>query len=83
MTKEQRNLEIALNCYLSDIPDNRKELVREKLIASEWIPYKEHKPPYGTRILTKIREGDFFVEWFDGRRGDGILEITHWKPLIK
>jgi hypothetical protein len=27
--------------------------------------------------------GSIFVEWFYGRRGDGVLEITHWKPLIK
>ena len=83
MMNEQKEMKMALDCYLCDIPDSRKELVREKLLTSEWISYEEQKPPTDTRILTKSREGCVMVEWFYGRRGDGILEITHWKLLIK
>ena len=81
MTKE--TIEVVVGYYVSEIPDSRKELVREKLLTSEWIPYKEQKPPSDTRILAKYRGGDIYVEWFYGHQGDGILEITHWKSLIK
>jgi len=83
MLNEQREMEIALDCYVYALPESRRELVREKMRTSEWIAYEEQKLPTETRIMTKIRNGDIFVEWFYGRRGEGILEITHWKPLIK
>ena len=83
MLNEQREMEIALDCYVCDIPESRRELVREKMRASEWISYDEQKPPTETRIMTKSREGAIFAEWFYGCREEGILEITHWKPLIK
>ena len=83
MLNEQREMEIALECYVCDLPESRRELVHEKMRASEWISYDEQKPPTETRILTKDRAGGIFVGWFYGRRGEGVLEITHWKPLIK
>jgi hypothetical protein len=79
-------LETALDYYVRDsnnVSDDRKELVREKMLTSCWIPYEEQKPSSDTRILAKYREGTVYVEWFYGRQGTGILEITHWKPLIK
>jgi len=79
-------LETAIDYYVRDrnnVSDDRKESVREKMLPSSWIPYEEQKPPSETGILTKNREGTVYVEWFYGRRGTGILEITHWKPLIK
>ena len=83
MLNEQIEIETALDCYVCDIPESRRELVHEKMRTSEWISYDEQKPPMDTRILTKDVGGAIFVEWFYGRRGDGILEITHWKLLIK
>jgi len=80
-------LETEIDYYVRDssykISDDRKELVREKMLTNRWIPYEEQKPPLETRILTRNREGTAYVEWFDGRRGTGVLEITHWKPLVK
>jgi len=80
-------LEEAIDYYVNDsmnkISDDRKELVREKMLTSRWIPYEEQKPPSETRILTINRAGNVYVEWFYGRRGTGINEITHWKSLIR
>ena len=82
-----QSIETEIDYYVSDssnkISDDRKELVREKMLTSRWIPYEEQKPPYGKRILVKYREGTVYVVWFYGRKGTGILEITNWKPLIK
>ena len=79
--------EVVVDYYINDsmnkIPDKRKELVREKMLTSRWIPYEEQKPPSEKRIFTKNRDGNFYVEWFYGSRGEGLCEITHWKPLIK
>ena len=82
MLNEQREMEIALDYYVCDLPESRRELVREKMRTSEWIAYDEQKPPK-TRIMKKDRAGGIFVGWFYGFRGKGILEMTHWKPLIK
>ena len=81
MIKE--TIEVVVGYYLNEISDSRKEFVREKMLASEWIPYEEQKPPSETKILAKYKSGDIFVEWFYGLQEDGILEITHWKPLVK
>ena len=54
-------IETAVDYYVRDsmnkIPDSRKELVREKMLANQWIPYEEQKAPSDTRILTKNKEG--------------------------
>jgi hypothetical protein len=75
--------EVVVGYYVNELPEKRRELVREKMLASKWIPYEEQKPPSETRILAKYRDGSIYVEWFYGFQGEGILEITHWKPLIK
>jgi len=80
-------LKTAVDYYVRDscnkISDCRKELVREKMLTSRWIPYEEQKPPSNTRILAKYKDGTIYVEGFYGFNVTGILEITHWKPLVK
>ena len=84
MSEEEQAVDDYINGSINKIPDNRKELVREKMLKSRWIPYEEQKPPSEKRILEKTQNGSVGVVWFNGiQRWDGILKITHWKPLLK
>jgi hypothetical protein len=80
-------LEIAVDYYINDsinkISDNKKKLVREKLLASKWISFEEQKPRCGHRILEKTQGEKFYVAWYYGSCLQGPLKMTHWKPLIK
>ena len=80
-------LKRAVDYYISEnlnkSPNSRKALVREKLLTSEWIPCEEQKPPSETRILARYKDGSVCLGWFYGFQGDGVLKVTHWKPLIK
>ena len=76
----------AVDYYInssSKIPNRRKRFVREKLLASEWISCEEQNPPSRTKILAKYKNGSVYVGLFYGFHGDGVLKVTHWKPLIK
>ena len=80
-------LKRAVDYYISEsmnqVPNRKKELVREKLLTSEWIPCEKQKPPLETRILAKYKDGSVCIGWIYGFQGDGVLKVTHWKPLIK
>jgi hypothetical protein len=58
-------------------------VIKEKTLASKWIPYKRQKPPSGKRILVKHEDGSVHDNCFYGFQGEGISGITHWKPNIK
>ena len=80
-------LKRAVDYYISEsmfrIPNRRKELVRQKLLSSEWIPWEERKPPLKSKILAKYKNGNVCVGCLYGFQGDGVLKVTHWKPLVK
>ena len=69
--------------YSNKIPDSRKELVREKMLTSEWIPCAEQNPPPQARVLARYIDGSVCIGWNYGFLGNGTTNITHWKPLIK
>ena len=77
----------AVDYYISEslykIPNRRKKLVREKMLTSEWIPCEERKPPSKTRILAKYKNGSICVGYHYGFQRNGVLKVTHWKPLVK
>ena len=80
-------LKRAVEYYISEnmnrVPNRKKELVREKMLTSEWIPFDKQEPPSETRILARYKDGSVCVGWIYGFQGDGVLKVTHWKPLIK
>lgn len=78
----RRAIDYYINEFMSKIPNRRIELVREKMLTSKWISCEEQKPPSEKRILAKYKDGSVCLGWFYGFKGDEILKITHWKPLL-
>jgi len=83
MSEEELTIDNYLLYRMDKIPENRREFVREKLLASRWIPYEEQKPPLERMILTKQPNGTTYGRKYDGCQGEGISKITHWKFLIE
>jgi hypothetical protein len=79
-------LKRAVDYYINSsntIPNCRKKIVREKMLASEWIPCDEQEPPSRKRILARYKDGSVCIGWIYGFQGNGVMNVTHWKPLIK